>query len=64
MLPGGTPTKRMPYLLLEGGTLFPSGEHQLQCCHKNANCITPFQIGLNKTKMFFKTATIFLIDEF
>ena len=25
MLPGGTPTKRMPYLLLEGGTLFPSG---------------------------------------
>ena len=29
MLPGGTLTKRMPYLLLEGGTLFPSGEHQL-----------------------------------
>ena len=29
MLPGGTPTKQMSYLLLEGGTLFPSGEHQL-----------------------------------
>ena len=29
MLPGGTPAKRMSYLLLEGGTFFPSGEHQL-----------------------------------
>ena len=29
MLPGGTPTKRMPYLLLEDGTLFPSRQHQL-----------------------------------
>ena len=32
MLPGGTPTKRMPYLLLEGETLFPSGEHLLKVC--------------------------------